>query len=410
MKLPIVIDSNLPSSAKDRWKVQFNGSQRDNMEGLWRRTQSTVNAFESGKINENDQRRRLVHFFDTYDVVDNDNGGCSFVMTSPWLWLCVSSPKEEIEKYLQQIELATKNSGWQQTNNKDNGLVYSNGDLELKVTIRKKIKEDVESGRLFPDNYLHLEAEISQKNKELPENLRRNVWSVLNSGFRDKDQRGNSKVVTDLKEIKQYLPTQLELGCGPSIECNIPPLHYLHEVYYVTDTKTHKFIFGPDKDKLLKEIISDPISFYKQASKPINMALKAEPSQFYKLIKKLYNDRTIVGPVITNNFDGLCNLLGIPEVYVRRYDEVHITPRIDFDPLAKSLMVVGSHADRRKIQHAARAQGLKVIYVDPEGYYDSSGQFTEYPMESPQDEDLVIQVTGNSFVKMWNEAFPGNKI
>lgn len=405
MKLPVVIDSNLPVSALSRWKLQFKNVSRDYMEGLWRRTQSEINAVESGKTTDKDQRRRLIHFFDKYDVVDNGDGSCSFVIVSPWLWLCISSPKNEIDGYLGQIESATRDGLWEVVYVKEDSRVYTNRDLELKVRLSKNIKEDIENDRYFPEDYLHLEIEIAQKNAQVSEDVHQHVWSVLNSGFRDKDKRGNPEIITDLKAIEKYLPMQLELGCGPSIECGIPPLHYLHEVYYVTDIKTHKFIFGPENDLLLKEIIADPLKFYKQASKPIGAAICAEPSQFYRLVKKLFDNKTIVGPIITNNFDGLCSYLGMPEIYVRRYDEVHIVPKVDFDPRAKSLMVVGSHADRRRIQSAARKQGLKVIYVDPEGYLDSGGRFTEYPLEGPQDTDLLIRATGNEFVEKWNKAF-----
>lgn len=56
----------------------------------------------------------------------------------------------------------------------------------------------------------------------------------------------------------------------------------------------------------------------------------------------------------------------------------------------KSLIVVGSHADRRRIQAAARQKGLQVIYIDPEGYFEKDN-FIEYKLESPQDEDIIYR-------------------
>jgi len=66
------------------------------------------------------------------------------------------------------------------------------------------------------------------------------------------------------------------------------------------------------------------------------------------------------------------------------------------------LLVVGSHADRRKVQRQAREKGLKIIYADPEGFFDKNKVFTPYPMEAPKDEDLVLQITAEQFTNLWN--------
>jgi hypothetical protein len=118
----------------------------------------------------------------------------------------------------------------------------------------------------------------------------------------------------------------------------------------------------------------------------------ASPTRFYGLLKKMHDAGYLVGPVITNNFDGLLRKVGLPELLVRRYEDTHIVPQIDFHPLARSLIVVGSHADRRRIQAAARKKGLHVVYIDPEGFTGvDSKQFTPYPLESPQDSDYLFR-------------------
>lgn len=89
-------------------------------------------------------------------------------------------------------------------------------------------------------------------------------------------------------------------------------------------------------------------------------------------------------------------------MYVRRYDETHVIPKIDFHPQAKSLFVIGSHADRRRIQHAARERGLLIVYVDPEGYRIGD-QFNNYPLESPRDEDILFRVTADEFANKIRE-------
>jgi hypothetical protein len=175
----------------------------------------------------------------------------------------------------------------------------------------------------------------------------------------------------------KFAPYQIELGGGASIELGIPPLNHLHNVYQVTDTLTSQFAFG-DNDHLIVDLLRDFESFYKnKASLAYKSSLLAEPNKFYKLLQELYQNKMAVGDVITNNFDGLVSLIGLKERYVRKYEDSDIIPHIDFDKDAKSLIVIGSHADRRLVQEAARRQGLQIVYIDPERYTDSNGSEVE---------------------------------
>ena len=406
MTLPIIIKADLPTSSASRWQNQFVRAHRDYLEGLWRRTQSDLNAEESGKLFHHDQKRRLIHYLDRYAVTKNAGNTCNLVVSAPYLWLCISSPQTEIHQYLDQIRQGARKGGWKQTISSSNTGFYSLQDnLNLKTKILRQIPQDTANNRHFPSDYLHLEVEITSPATDISPDIRKRPWDVLKSGFRDKDKRGNPQVFSDPEVLKPFFPMQVELGCGPSIEAGIPPLHYLHQIYYVSDPADHTFIFGPQRDHLLLNILSDPTLFYQSASAPLLAALIANPTPFYRLLQKLYSSGIIVGPILTNNFDGICNYLDIPELYVRRYDEIHIVPKIDFHTRAKSLLVVGSHADRRKIQQSARSQNLKIIYIDPEGYYDGSNQFTPYPLESIQDNDLLFQGTAAEFTKMWHQSF-----
>ena len=48
---------------------------------------------------------------------------------------------------------------------------------------------------------------------------------------------------------------------------------------------------------------------------------------------------------------------------------------------------------------------LKLIYVDPEGYINEHGKFISYPLESPQNEDILIRMTAQQFTDSWRSAF-----
>lgn len=380
--------------------------RRTFLEGLWRRTQSDINAKESGRVSAEDSRRRIIHYYDEYDVSEKSANSLLLKVINPWIWLVISSPKNEIDEYVDQIKLGAERGGWQKVLENSDTLHFCLGNnIELVVKRVKRFVEDEINNRKFPSNYEHLEIEIRLKDKKQSDELRGHAWAVLKSGFRTKDTRGNPEIITHLRNLEKYLPMQVELGCGPSIEAGIPPLHYLHQVYYVSDPSSGKFIFGAQKDLLLLDILSNIGSFYQKASLSYFKALTSNPTPFYYLLQKLHTSGVVVGDVITNNFDSYCNYLDVPETYVRRYDEVHITPLIDFHPKAKSLLVVGSHADRRRIQHAARRQGLKVIYVDPEGYRLDGGAFVSFPLESAQDNDMLFRGTADDFERAWLATF-----
>ena len=261
--------------------------------------------------------------------------------------------------------------------------------------------EDILSKRSFPNNYRVIEFTFKERSIKLQKRIKHKVWEVLTSGIREKDKRGHPKVLSDLNELAPYLPAQVELGCGPSIDAGIPPLYYLHKIYCVNNPKTHKFVFEVKDDKLIFDLISDYHKFYNKAGKMYLKSITSKVTPFHKMLQTLHKKEVVVGPIITNNFDGLTDLVGLPEMYVRRYDEAHIIPDIKFNSKAKSLIVVGSHADRRKIQKAARLKGLKVIYVDPEGYRKKDGTRTKHRLESCQDDDLLYRGTSLEFAKDW---------
>ena len=395
-KMEIIILDNLDKRYKEKWYKQFVLPQRKNAEGLWRRTQEEEIKVQSGWISKNDQRRRMIHFLDEYDVLEK-NGKCQLVIKNVYLWLCTSLPKTEINEYLDRIYYIAQLHNWSKSEN-----LLIKDDLKISISLNDQHPEDKKEGRQFPNNYQTLELVVSNDpffgpNKNSP-------WDVLKSGIRKKGTRTKTpNIIENLEELNKFAPFQFELGGGASIELGIPPLNHLHDIYYVNNLHTNQFIFGKD-DNLIPDILEDYEKFYRErASIAYKKSLLAEPNEFYLLLMDLYSKGIAVGDIITNNFDGLASLVNIKERYVRKYEDTDIVPNIKFHKDAKSLIVVGSHADRRLIQEAGRKNGLKIIYVDPEKYMDYKGNSIDYPLETLKDEDLLVQMTAVEFAKKYKK-------
>ncbi|MFG2843489.1 hypothetical protein ACGF12_09980 [Kitasatospora sp. NPDC048296] len=114
----------------------------------------------------------------------------------------------------------------------------------------------------------------------------------------------------------------------------------------------------------------------------------AEPTPAHHALKALHAAGHMVGPVITHNFDTLPARAGLHEVFVRRYDQK--IPPVPLLPEARSLLVVGLHADRRAVQQRARETGMRIFFVDPEGLVEN-GAFKPYPIEGARTGDVVVR-------------------
>jgi hypothetical protein len=395
MKLPLTLLSGCDDMIAEKWHKQFVLTGRTSLEGLWRRTQESKTKEQTGWVDERDARRRVLHYFDTYNLVDG-----SLILEKPYLLMSIMAPLEEVAAYKKQIMQGLTKGSWE----KKSDNLYVRNDLQVSMKTLNRHPEDEKSGRTFPENYQFFEITLTKVNEEIPLKLLQHPWEVLNSGFRTILTSGNPRTVSNLSELKEYMPMQVELGCGPSIEAGIPPLHELHRVYRISQDQNRKFVLKAEDDDLWFNVLSDPETFYREATTSYVAALTSQPTNFYRLLKELYDNNIVVGDIINNNFDGLAAALGLKERYIRQYTTSELVPEIDFDPRAKSLLVVGSHADRRRVQEAARNKGLQVIYVDPEGY-DDNGRFVPYPQEAPQDNDIVIRMTADEFATRFREVF-----
>ena len=398
---PIEVLSGIPEETAIRFDKQFAG--RKTLPLLWRRTQDALNKNQSGWV-EGEARRRIIHSQDNYSIIEKGENGYGLGISDLYLWIQTASPASETKQYAQELHNSLSKNKWDSQLAGGVPGTFNKDGISLSYHIKDSDPHDIQAGRLFPPEYTIFEAELSG-GKSVDQTIKNSPWLVLNSGIRQKDTRGNPEKISDLKKLREYFPMQVEVGCGPSTEAGIPPLHYFHQLYKVVDS-SGQFIFSPKQDRLLQNLTSNILDFYTKSSVLYTKALQAGITPFYSLLKKLHNEGIVVGDIITNNLDGFCNLVGLSERNIRKYDKETLkTPVGEFDPRAKSLLIVGSHADRRHIAKAARNEGLKVIHVDPEGFTDEKGNFKPYPLEGPQTEDIHIKMTAQQFTNEWKNVF-----
>lgn len=111
MQLPFTIFSRSGNEMRKRWETQFIATGRTALEGLWRRTQDARTATESGWRNLQDARRRMLHYYDQYDLHTEENA-CLFNLTVPYLWVSYAFPRDEVSAYKKQIRLSAEAGNW----------------------------------------------------------------------------------------------------------------------------------------------------------------------------------------------------------------------------------------------------------------------------------------------------------
>jgi hypothetical protein len=397
LKFPFTVIDELTDAQLDRYHRHVNsdasGWHRKWTESIWRRHQHPSNARLSGWNGPGDSKRRLIHFYDEYDVA-----GRSFVLKNAYLWINWTLPEEHIEEYRAAIAGGFARGGWSAgATSVAAGIEraqWTRGDLVVQLEFSRVHREDGKRGVLPPPNYRNLDLTLMTRGYGLPDGWKERPWRVFfDVGLRKVLPRGRPRTI-EPEEIAEHLPCQLELGCGPSIEAGIPHLSNLHRIYGVSHGDYH-FVCRAEHDGIL-DVLSEPETKYRQMTDMYRACMLAGETDFYRTIADLMRDeRALVAPVITNNFDCQCAVLGLPEISLRRYDWEPYYPSIAYDPRARSLLVVGVHADRRLVQMRARARGLRVIFIDPEQYVSPDGQLIHYPVEAPQDGDLFVRATAH---------------
>lgn len=349
-------------------------------EGIWFRSQEEVNKNVSGYIDSTTRNRRTIHYNHVFYVEDN-----YLMIKSSYVYLSVRLENNEYDKYLNDIINTLENNNYIKNNN-----IYIKDNLNIMINKYDKHPYDE-----IIDNYKTVDIIVKSDNLNNTDKLFNQVWNLQVKGIRERDTRGNPKYINDFNELKEYFPMAVELGCGPSIEAGVMPLYKLHEIYKVQRHSDGKFYFGTS-DTLIKQIIEKDNVKFDEFYKIIAECIKAKPTNFHYNLKKIYDKKLFTMNLFNNNFDRLCKRIGINENILRVYNIENYFPKVIFDKDVKALLCIGTHADRRLIQRQARNQGLKIIYVDPEGF-NTDNEFFKYEIEGAKDEDYILKMTASEF-------------
>jgi len=349
-------------------------------EGIWFRSQEEVNKNVSGYIDNTTRNRRTIHYNHVFYVKDN-----YLMVKSSYIYLSIRLNNNEYDKYLNDIINTLENNNYIKNNN-----IYIKDNLNIMINKYDKHPYDE-----IIDNYKTVDIIVKSDNLNNTDKLFNQVWNLQVKGIRERDTRGNPKYINDFNELKEYFPMAVELGCGPSIEAGVMPLYKLHEIYKVQRHNDGKFYFGTN-DTLIKQIIEKDNVKFDEFYEIIAECIKAKPTNFHYNLKKMYDKKLFTMNLFNNNFDRLCKRIGINENILRVYNIGNYFPKVIFDKDVKALLCIGTHADRRFIQRQARNQGLKIIYVDPEGF-NTDNEFFKYEIEGAKDEDYILKMTASEF-------------
>ncbi|MFB7649451.1 hypothetical protein ACFC0S_15655 [Streptomyces sp. NPDC056084] len=390
-----VIDALTPDQVRT-WEAYFSpeaGGQRRPAveEGIWRRTQNPSNAEQSGWSEDSSGRRRIVHYRLHYGL-DRTQPVERLVLEELYLFVSWLAPAIEADAHRRDLDRWLTAGRWRPVSDQEN--TWRCGDLRATITEHAIHPQDERANRDTPQGFTSVDVTIQSEDYALSRAARNLPWDVLAGGMRVKEERGTPAYADDLSCLLNHLPFVAEAGCGTSIEAGIPPLHWLHEVYRVTErsgndlTQSFAFILAPSQDVLIHEVLTDTTRKVDDMVSMFRALVLAEPTPGHRALKALHEAGHMVGSIATHNFDRLFTRVGLDEAFMRRYDQ-H-TPHMTFPPEAKSLLVIGLHADRRSVEARARNLGLPIIFLDTEGLIEN-GVYKPYPLEGPREGDVIVR-------------------
>ena len=281
MKFPFVVIPELTDRQVERYHRHINsdasGWHRKWTESIWRRHQHRSIARLSGWTSDGDRQRRLIHFYDEYDVQDR-----SFILENAYLWVNWTLPEGPIEAYRTSIADGLLRGGWTRSaSSKRDGIEgeeWRRDSLIARLEYCRVHREDHKRGAAPPPQYRNLDLTVITDGYRLPRGWAERPWRVFyDVGLRRVLPRGQPQVI-EPEEIADYLPAQLELGCGPSIEAGIPHLSNLHRIYGVSHSD-YRFVYRAEHDAVI-ELLASPETKYREMTDMYRACMIAGETDF----------------------------------------------------------------------------------------------------------------------------------
>src|SRR5687768_13028200 len=164
-------------------------------DGVWRRTQSALNATRSQWASDSDARRRMVQYRHRFDLHDRRKDP-ALCLVDTYVWVETCLPREELDEMSTAIVHAASAGGWSACGRSSFGdrrsWMGSGVAGERRFAYRRR--EAVRAGWSFPSGYLLIDAELRSGPASDYEALRGRSWRVCASGLRRSQQQGTSRV------------------------------------------------------------------------------------------------------------------------------------------------------------------------------------------------------------------------
>ena len=192
-------------------------------------------------------------------------------------------------------------------------------------------------------------------------------------------------------DLSTHFPADIYIGSGVSYEAGLPTLCHMHDHFGVDNRDAGGFAFG-HADTLPKRLLDRPAetlrSFYDVHTK----AITAEVTYAQQTIAQLFEQEKI-GKVFTDNVDNLLCKIDLPFERTRGSGVFNEPYPAQFTK--DTLIVIGVAADRRGIIEKARAEGKKIVIVDPCAAVSPNVQHLNYV----KPEDVFYKVTAEEFFR-----------
>ena len=232
--------------------------------------------------------RKIVYYKHKYDMVEI-NGEKKLALISTYVYIALTLKTEELMKYKEMCESNLDKGKWSKTNDSK----FKNEDLKLTLNYFKSPEDRPREYDRFPGGYETLEIEMMSKNYVMTDEQVQ-IWQIAKAGLRKSLKRDNPVYVNSVNEVAEFMPCQIEMGCGPSFEAGVWPLHVLHEIYSINESFTKKFIINAKEDKFVDDLVGDTEKVFTKTSDFFGRIVTSKLTDFYYILKEMFEKEKLL--------------------------------------------------------------------------------------------------------------------